>query len=42
MTILQRDGHPTALGEALAAYDRIFKTCPSWATSAPTNLTAAT
>ena len=23
--MLQRDGHPTALGEALAAYGRIFK-----------------
>jgi Tn3 transposase DDE domain len=26
VTMLQRDGHPTALGEALAAYGRIFKT----------------
>ena len=25
VTMLQRDGHPTALGEALAAYGRIFK-----------------
>ena len=25
-TMLQRDGHPTALGEAIAAYGRIFKT----------------
>ena len=24
--MLQRDGHPTALGEAIAAYGRIFKT----------------
>jgi TnpA family transposase len=23
--MLQRDGHPTALGEAIAAYGRIFK-----------------
>lgn len=26
VTMLQRDGHPTALGEAIAAYGRIFKT----------------
>jgi TnpA family transposase len=26
VTMLQRDGHPTTLGEALAAYGRIFKT----------------
>ncbi len=26
VTMLQRDGHPTALGEVLAAYGRIFKT----------------
>ncbi len=26
VTILQRDGHPTALGEAIASYGRIFKT----------------
>ena len=26
VTMLQRDGHPTALGEALAAYGRILKT----------------
>ncbi|MEV0405330.1 Tn3 family transposase [Actinoallomurus sp. NPDC050550] len=25
VTMLQRDGHPTALGEAIAAYGRIFK-----------------
>jgi len=25
MTMLQRDGHPTALGEAIASYGRIFK-----------------
>ncbi|MCA1682007.1 MAG: Tn3 family transposase, partial [Actinobacteria bacterium] len=25
VTMLQRDGHPTAMGEALAAYGRIFK-----------------
>ncbi|GAB3977062.1 hypothetical protein GCM10029978_065680 [Actinoallomurus acanthiterrae] len=25
VTMLQRDGHPTALGEALAVYGRIFK-----------------
>ncbi|MCT9929953.1 transposase [Planotetraspora sp. A-T 1434] len=25
VTILQRDGHPTAIGEAIAAYGRIFK-----------------
>ena len=25
VTMLQRDGHPTALGEAIASYDRIFK-----------------
>lgn len=25
LTMPQRDGHPTALGEAIAAYDRIFK-----------------
>jgi TnpA family transposase len=26
VTMLQRDGHPTALGEAIASYGRIFKT----------------
>jgi hypothetical protein len=26
VTMLQRDGHPTALGEAIAMYGRIFKT----------------
>ena len=26
MTMLQRDGHPTALGKAIAAYGRIFRT----------------
>ena len=26
VTMLQRDGHPTALGEAIATYGRIFKT----------------
>lgn len=26
VTMLQRDGHPTALGEAIAVYGRIFKT----------------
>ncbi len=25
VTLLQREGHPTALGEAIAAYGRIFK-----------------
>jgi hypothetical protein len=25
VTMLQRDGHPTALGEAIAMYGRIFK-----------------
>ncbi|MGH3226158.1 MAG: Tn3 family transposase, partial [Streptosporangiaceae bacterium] len=25
VTMLQRDGHPTTLGEAIAAYGRIFK-----------------
>ena len=25
MRMLQREGHPTALGEAIAAYGRIFK-----------------
>ena len=26
VAMLQRDGHPTALGEAIAMYGRIFKT----------------
>jgi TnpA family transposase len=26
VTMPQRDGHPTALGEAIAAYGRVFKT----------------
>ncbi len=29
VTMLQRDGHPTALGEAIASYGRIFKTVQS-------------
>ena len=35
--MLQRDGHPTPLGEAIASYGRIFKTCTSapWPTEEP-------
>ncbi len=42
VAMLQRDGHPTALGEAIASYGRIFKSLQSSATSTWTSPTGAT